>query len=147
MESFLLEKTPRGFIPASAMDAEDAQAIPLGTQLKVAMPAKSDKANRFFWALCTFVGNGTGTEKRALATELLLRTGRVDALTLTNGVIHMLPRSIAAMKVVEFREFLDDAIDLLLRDYVGDMPRDRLFAEVAKMCGVSWADIARRGQS
>ncbi|MEP9376160.1 hypothetical protein ABLE91_05560 [Aquabacter sp. CN5-332] len=128
------------------MDADDAQAIPLGTQVKVEMPKKSDRAIKFFWGLMTHVGAGIGMDKRALATEMLVRLGRVDAFRFSDGEMHAVPRSIAAMKVGEFRDFLDEAIDLLVSDYLGDMPRDRLLANVARMCGVEWSEIERRSE-
>lgn len=140
-EAFLMEKTTRGFVPAFPMDAEDAAAIPLGTRVSVSMPAKSDKMNRFFWALMTHVGDAIGIDKRSLATEILVKLNRVDAFQFTDGRMQVVPRSIAAMKVLEFRTFLDEALLLLVTHYLPDMPRDRLLAEVMRMCGVSYADV------
>lgn len=141
MESFLLEKTPRGFVPAFPQDADDAALVPMGTQVRVSMPGKSEKMNRFFWALMTHVGSALGIDKRSLATELLVKLNRVDAFQFTDGRMQVVPRSIAAMKVDEFRTFLDEALLLLVTHYLPDMPRDRLLAEVLRMCGVSYADI------
>lgn len=140
-DTFFLEKTPRGFIPAFPQDADDASAIPMGTQLCVSMPNKSGRANRFFWALMTHVGNALGIDKRSLATELLVKLNRVEAFQFTDGRMQVVPRSIAAMKVDEFRSFLDEAILLLITHHLPDMSRDRLLAEVLRMCGVSYADI------
>ncbi|MFG1364701.1 hypothetical protein [Xanthobacter versatilis] len=140
-DTFLLEKTPRGFVPAFPQDADDASAIPMGTQLCVSMPSKSGKANRFFWALMTHVGNALGIDKRSLATELLVKLNRVEAFQFTDGRMQVVPRSIAAMKVDEFRSFLDEVILLLITHHLPDMSRDRLLAEVLRMCGVSYADI------
>lgn len=140
-DTFLLEKTPRGFVPAFPQDADDASAIPMGTQLWVSMPNKSGKANRFFWALMTHAGNALGIDKRSLATELLVKLNRVEAFQFTDGRMQVVPRSIAAMKVDEFRSFLDEAILLLITHHLPDISRDRLLAEVLRMCGVSYADI------
>ncbi|MFG1317551.1 hypothetical protein [Xanthobacter autotrophicus] len=140
-DTFLLEKTPRGFVPAFPQDADDASAIPMGTQLCVSMPNKSGKANRFFWALMTHAGNALGIDKRSLATELLVKLNRVEAFQFTDGRMQVVPRSIAAMNVDEFRSFLDEAILLLITHHLPDMSRDRLLAEVLRMCGVSYADI------
>lgn len=143
MDSFLLEKTPRGFVPAFPQDADDAATVPMGTQVRVSMPGKSEKMNRFFWALMTHVGNALGIDKRSLATELLVKLNRVDAFQFTDGRMQVVPRSIAAMKVKEFTEFLDEALELLLTHYVPDLPRDVLLAEILRMCGVSYADLGR----
>lgn len=146
VDMFLLEKTPRGFVPAFPMDAEDASAVPMGTQVRVSMPNKSDRSNRFFWALMTYVGDALGIHKRSLATELLVRLNRVDAFQFTDGRMQIVPRSIAAMKVDEFRSFLDEALLLLITHYLPDMARDRLLAEALRMCGVSYSEVmgARR---
>ncbi len=141
MDSFLLEKTARGFVPAFPQDADDASAVPMGTQVRVSMPSKSDKVNRFWWALCTHVGNALGIDKRSLATEILVKLNRVDAFHFTDGAMQVVPRSIAAMKADEFRAFLDEALLLLVTHYLPDMPRDRLLAEVLRMCGVSYSDV------
>lgn len=140
-DAFLMEKTLRGFVPAFPMDVEDAAAIPLGTRVRVSMPGKSDKMNRFFWALMTHVGDARGIDKRSLATEILVKLNRVDAFMFTDGSMQVVPRSIAAMRVDEFRSFLDEALLLLITHYLPDMPRDRLLAEVMRMCGVSYADV------
>lgn len=141
MDSFTLQKTPRGFVPAFPHDADEAAAVPMGTQVRVSMPGKSDKMNRFWWALCTHVGGALGVDKRSLATEILVKLNRVDAFQFTDGRMQVVPRSIAAMKVAEFRTFLDEALLLLITHYLPDMPRDHLLAEVMRMCGVSYSDI------
>jgi hypothetical protein len=141
-ETFFVEKTAGGrLVPVSSYDADLISRQPNGAQFAIQSARKSERSNKFFWALMTHVGNALGIDKRSLATELLVKLNRVDAFQFTDGRMQVVPRSIAAMKVEEFRTFLDEALLLLITHYLPDMPRDRLLAEVLCMCGVSYADV------
>lgn len=96
------------------------------------------KMNAFYWAFVTLVAKGIGWDKDSLSDELLIRTGRIDTLKLyANGDIKTQPKRISKMDHAEFTAYVDDAIDLCLKDYIAMAKRDFLRA-AAKMARVTY---------
>jgi hypothetical protein len=141
----LLKCVPGGFVPVTGWDLEQKALFPIGSVVTARLTkGKSDRMHRFYWAMVDMVAKGIGTPKDVFSDTLLRRTGRVDSYSVkeNNGVSSVTVRtqSIAGMGHVEFQAYVDDAVDMIVADYIGDMPRGKLLSEVEKMARVTYAD-------
>lgn len=134
-----LEVRPFGFVPVSEWGSEQRAKYPVGCRVWATISgSRSMKMNAFYWAFIGLVAKGIGWNKDALSDELLMRTGRVDTLTFfADGAVKTQPKRISRMDHAEFTAYVDDAIELVLRDYA-KMARRDLLREVAKMARVTY---------
>ena len=141
----LMERRPFGLSPVTARDRDELQAIPLNERVQVSLTrSRSRDMMAFYWAMVDKVAQGAGYTKSALSTELLVRTGTIHAMTFKNGAVHVEAKSIAKMDQDEFREYVDAAIELICREYIGEMTRGELIREVERMVGVTY-EAPKRG--
>lgn len=128
---------PYGFVPETATDEEAARVFRLGAVIKAQVTrAKSQPMLRFYWALVDKVATGIGYDKECLSHDLLIAARRVDSYTLSNGWVRIRPRRISQMDRFEFDTYVVEAIQHILRDYLPDMTRGALVADVETMTGV-----------
>lgn len=143
IEIRLIRKGP-GLIPASQGDDEELRRLPLGRQFKATISSERSPAmNRFYWAMVGFVSAGIGYDKEALSNDLLIAARQADSWTLSNGWVRITPKRISRMDHYEFRKYVSDAIDIILRDYLPDMSKGNLVGEVERMTGVSYEEAQR----
>lgn len=128
--------------PASGLDAEALGALPQGKMISVTAEAADwPKGRQFYWGmLAILVKGGVYAHKDAADLEIMVRAGRVSAMTIADGVIRYEPVSKAGWKLPEWREYLEAAVHIVLTDIVPTIPWRSTRAQIETYCGVRLAD-------
>lgn len=139
---YLTKRDNGTLTPSRAADADALGEYPKGATVKAALTLpKSPDMLRWYWALIGHVAKGTGRDKDSLSYELLLRTGRFESLVLSTGREHFIPRSIAAMQYPQFKSYVDDAVEMILTDFLAGIRRVDLLREIGRMTGTQYSDF------
>lgn len=135
----LLAVTPRGFQPVGDHDHELHREFAVGSRVRATITkSKSKDMMSFYWALISHVAKGTGIQKEPLSHELLIRCGYVDALNVKGSTGYWIPKSIAKMDHVTFRNYVDAAIELICREYIAGVRRGDLIKKIERMVGITY---------
>jgi hypothetical protein len=105
----ILRVTPRGIVPASAIDAEVLAGLRIGSDLQAkVLKVQPSKALRAYWALLTAIvkADDQWVTARALSNAILIKFGLVETELLLNGGCRFDPMSL--------RDFTDDQLWLLI---------------------------------
>lgn len=143
---------PYGLTPASAIDEEAMGKFPLGATIKATViRPRSRPMERFYWALMTKVAKGIGFNKEGLSDEVMRVTGRMDSFILSNGWQRVRAKRISEMDHYSFLEYVDEAVEVLLRVFLSGTDRAALLSEIETMLGVSYedaqADLRKRARN
>ncbi len=127
--NIILRKDKRGPVPASPFDAEQYDALPLGTEFDVKpRTRRSNDQLRYYWAVLSKVVAATGIAPSAPHLHDLVKAdlGYVTPVRLLNGALTFWPDSVAldAMEPAVFTEFMDKA-----------------FARLAEVTGIDPAEL------
>lgn len=111
----IFQKTPRGCVPVSAIDAEDYDALPLGTEFDLVPRTKRSLPQlRTFWAALGALVKATGAwpSKEHLCDALKRDLGYVEVRRNLIGQPYLATDSIALdeMAADEFQRFMDAAM-------------------------------------
>lgn len=127
-------------VPATELDAERLRALPKGWPIQVQTRlTRTSKLNRWWRGIVGHAAQGLDVHPQALHNDIKLKAGLVEQVMLssaTPGVVTVKLRSTAfpEMGDDEFAAFVDFAIAILRRDYLGHIkaPEQRkLFEEWA----------------
>lgn len=135
------EIRPYGFSPTTGWDDEQRAKYPIGTIVHLSiLKGRSPKMHRFYWALIDHVAGAIGRERYEFSNALLVDTRRINAFESREGVLYIVPKSISKMEHVEFKEYVDAAIELICKAYIAAMTAGQLLSEVEKMLNISYAE-------
>lgn len=132
-----LEVRPFGLVPKTKWDAEELSVFRHGVVVRASISTpRGGKLSRFYWAMCSHLAKASGyPDKEALSDELLIRTGRVEAIREYGGTITGVPRRISKMDHEAFKAYVRDAVELIIREYLpGTATKE--FGEVERMIGI-----------
>jgi hypothetical protein len=130
-------------VPASAYDERLMKKLPVSRSMAVDVTAapRSGKQHRLYWALLQKVveNHPYYATADALSIWLKVRLGFVVDVVLHDGTVHYRTKSIAFEKMdqVEFNEFFNLAVDVLVTEVLPEVSRDDLLASVEEMLGIS----------
>lgn len=132
---------PYGFAPVTGWDDTQRAKYPIGAFVYISIrKGRSPPMERFYWALIDHIAESIGYDKEELSDELLKRTKRIDSHLFINGVLDVRAKRISKMGHVEFKEYVDAAIELICAEYVAEMTPGELLNEIERMLNISYAE-------
>lgn len=132
---------PYGFAPVTGWDDEQRAKYPIGAVVYLSIrKGRSPKMQRFYWAIVDHVASAIGYDKEELSDELLTRTKRIDSHEFINGTISIRPKRISKMGHVEFKDYVDAAIELICAEYLSEMTAGELLREIERMLNITYME-------
>lgn len=134
-------------VPVMRYDHDRVAKLTFGVDLRVDFrQERSPKHHRFYWALLGKVIEGTdkfGRNTEMLHRYLKLECGLVEVVQFFDGTSVMDLTSTAWMNMdqVEFREYFDRAVQIILERILPGVKRRHLIEEAEKMLGVREREI------
>lgn len=133
-------------IPTGPYDQEQISTLSIGPDYSATMRAakgRSKKQNDFYWKLLAVVAANNEREGCSTAPNLhrwlKKKLGYYKEIKFWDGnVLHLLDStSFTAMDAIEFKPYLDSALDLITLEVIPGMRRKDLVNEVERMLGYS----------
>lgn len=135
------EVRPYGFAPATGWDDDQRAKYPIGSTVYLTIKkGRSPRMERFYWGLIDHIAQAIGYEKNDLSHELLVRTKRIESRDFLDGTINIRPKRISDMGHVEFKDYVDAAVQLICAEYIADMTPGDLLREVERMLNITYVD-------
>ena len=129
--------------PADDIQREEFQKIPMNDNVMVEIKkARHPQHHRLFFALLNLTIHNTEDFPSVdlLLTWLKIKLGHVETVIWEEGKTYYVPKSISftSMDQMEFREFFDRAIDVIVQKYGWDRPA--LLQEIQNATGIHWKE-------
>lgn len=150
-EIFALRKG-RAFVPLTPVDDEALDSLPEGkpARLKISY-MRNIRALNFYWKLIDLIraNHPFLGDKETLHFFIKSGCGLLVERELPNGQVILTAGSIsfAGLDESEFRGFLDKALDFIVEEVIPGLKRQDVIAEVERMAGVRYADLAPKKAS
>lgn len=127
-------------VPATAFDFEKLQRVrpdqPLWTHLVF---HRSVLENRWYRALVAKVADGLGyIDPESLHQQLKFKAGLIErfyTVPRIGAAVELRSTAFARMDGLEFRQYVNAAIEIIFNDYLPGVRRQNVFAEVEAMVG------------
>ena len=145
-ETLMMRRSGNKLVPCAAVDEEALEAFPEGKDLTVSVSrTRSQKHNRFFWALLQkiCVNHETYSRPDQLMLWLKVRLGYVEEVRFHNDKVWWVAKSISfnAMGQDEFKKFFDASLDVIVAEVIPNLDTRHLIREVEEMVGFKLEDI------
>jgi hypothetical protein len=149
MQEFIVIRKGSTLIPSSPADEELLTQLREGSQYSIKLKKdRSGRHHRFFWGILkTVVENHEEYSKPdQLLLWLKIRLGYVEQVQFHDEKIWWVARStsFAAMDQIEFKQFFDASLDLIVSEVIKGMGKKELIEEVEKMLNLNFEDVWRK---
>lgn len=144
-EIFALRKG-RAFVPLTAVDDEALDVMPEGkpARLKVSY-MRNIRALNFYWKMVDLIraNHPFLGEKETLHLYIKAGCGLLKEKTLPSGQVILTEGTIsfAGLDEVDFKAFLDKALDFIVEDVIPGLKRQDVIREIERMAGVRYAEL------
>jgi hypothetical protein len=136
----MLRRVPQGFVPLTAYDHEQIDRVPIFADVRasITMP-RSLPRHRFYWVLLGIVAENQDRWRTAedLHTAIKVKLGYIEDFHLIDGSLLIRPRStnFDSMDEIEFREYLDRALEVICTEIIPGLDIRALKAEGERKIG------------
>lgn len=144
----MLRRVPQGLVPLSAYDDERLSRFPMFADVRanLTMP-RSLPRHRLYWLLLGIVADNQEVYRTAedLHFALKVRLRYIEEFRLIGDEIIIRPRStdFDSMDEVEFRQYMDGALEVIATEVIPGLDIDRLVEEGKRKLGMTGVERAR----
>lgn len=130
-------RTANGLMPHNVAASETLRGVAYGTKVRAQISRPRNLAHHnLYWALCSKIADAVPGDYTAenISDVLKIRTGYCTTVKTKSGLVH-LPKSIsfAAMDQAAFNAFFDRCIEVICREFLGNLPPSALREELSDM--------------